>query len=176
MLAMSSSTDYYQDPDAHQLAAISIKGLTGPGILYRGETVIEEGKTYMPSDLVFSPQEPFTSASSLTYSFIDKSGQESSPHVIQFNPLTRSAQHMRESLRLYPVPAKDHCIIELPSEYQGPVEFDLFDLNGRILQSRQLSGSGSIIHVDLTGVGSGMYFFLIRTPHTVLNGKLEVIK
>lgn len=176
ILAMSSSTDYYQDPDAHQLAAISIIGLTGPGVLYHGETIVEQGKTYMPSDLVFSPQEPFTSSSSLTYSFIDKSGQESSSHEIQFNPSTRSKENIRDIFSLYPIPAKDHCIIVMPPEHQGPVEFNLFDLNGRKLQSRQLSSSGDKIHVDLSDVGSGMYFFLIRTRQAVVNGKLEVIK
>ena len=130
----------------------------------------------MPSDLVFRPQEPYSSASSLTYTFIDKSGQESSSHEIQFHPMTRSTLRMRESFHLYPIPAKDHCNIILPPEHRGPVKFNLFDLNGRLLQSRQILSSGDKIHVDLSDVGSGMYFYLISTQHAVVNGKLEIIK
>jgi hypothetical protein len=96
--------------------------------------------------------------------------------MIQFHPMTRSTRPVRESFHLYPVPAKDHCKFVFPPDLRGPLEFSLFDLNGRLLQSRQFVSIGDEMHVDLTAVGSGMYFYLIRTPNAVFNGKLEVIK
>jgi len=131
LLEFSSSEDYYQDLDHHKMAGISIKELVGPGHIFQGETRIEQGKIYDPSDLVFSPQEPFNSASSLVYSFIDKSGQESSNHMIQFNPALNLRQDIRPHFRLYPVPAGDFCTIEIPSTHQGSIDFLLFDLNGK---------------------------------------------
>ncbi len=176
LLALTSSQDFYQDPDHHKMAGISIKELTGPGHMFLGETRVEQGKTYDPSDLVFTPQEPFNSSSSLVYSFIDKSGQESSNHTIQFIPAVNVKQGIRPNFRLYPVPAKEFCIIEIPPDHLGPIDFFLFDLNGKTLQSLHSKITGKNLTIDLTGVESGIYFYMIRTRQAVVNGKIEVIK
>ena len=158
------------------MAGISIKELAGPGHMFMGETRVEQGKIYDPSDLVFSPQEPFSSSSSLVYSFIDKSGQESSDYTIQFNPAVNVSQEVRENFRLYPVPAKEFCMIEIPPDYLGPIDFFLFDLNGKTLQTLHLKITERTLVIDLTGVESGIYFYLIRNSQAVVNGKIEVIK
>jgi hypothetical protein len=176
LLGFNSSEDFYRDQDYHSMAGISIKETAGPGRLYLGDTLIEQGKIYGPSDLIFQPQEPFNSSSSLTYSFIDFSGQESSDHIIQFIPAVNATLRVRESFRLYPVPAREFCIIEIPTEHLGPIEFFLFDLNGKILQSLQLKNTDSLLNIDLTAVESGMYFYLILTDQALVNGKIEVIK
>ena len=141
-----------------------------------GETKVEQGNIYDPSDLIFSPQEPFSSQSIFTYSFIDKSGQESSYHTIQFNPSVSVNQDIRESFRLYPVPAQEYCIIEIPPDHMGPLEFFLFDLNGKTLQSLQSKNTGRTLTIDLTTVENGIYLYLIKTRQAVVNGKIEVIK
>jgi len=171
-----SSQDFYQDLDHHNMAAISIKELAGPGHMFMGETRVEQGKIYDPSDLVFSPQEPFSSSSSLVYSFIDKSGQESSDYTIQFNPALNVSQEVRENFRLYPVPAKEFCMIEIPPDHLGPIDFFLFDLNGKTLQTLHSKNTEGTLVIDLAGVESGIYFYLIRTNQAVVNGKVEVIK
>lgn len=176
VLELYSSQDYYQDLDHHKMAGISIKELSGPGHILLGETRIEEGRIYDPSDLVFSPQEPYNNASSLVYSFIDRSGQESSNHTIRFNPTLNIKQKSRADFHVYPVPAQDFCIIEIPLGHQGPIDFFLFDLNGKTLQSLHSKTTGTKHTVDLSGVESGIYFYLIRTGKTVKNGKIEVIK
>jgi hypothetical protein len=158
------------------MAGISIQELTGPGHLFHGETRIEEGEIYDPSDLVFSPQEPFSSSSSMVYSFIDKSGQESSDYTILFNPVVNVEHQFLENFRLYPVPARESCTIEFPPDHQGSIDFFLFDLNGKTLQSLHSNISGRYLTIDLTGVESGIYFYLIRTRQAVVNGKIEVIK
>jgi len=176
LLKFISSQDFYWDKDHHNLARISIKEIAGPGHLFMGETKVEQGKIYDPSDLVFSPQEPFSSSTSLIYSFIDKSGQESSSHTIQFNPVVNVNQELRESFRLYPVPAQEFLMIEIPPDHLGPIDFFLFDLNGKTLQSLHSKTTGRMLSVDLTGVESGIYFYLIKTRLSVVNGKIEVIK
>ena len=176
LLEFLSSQDFYRDPDYHSMAGISIKDITGPGHFFMGETKVEQGNIYDPSDLVFSPQEPFSSQSILTYSFIDKSGQESSDYTIQFNPVVNVNQGLRESFRLYPVPAQEYCIIEIPPDHMGPLEFFLFDLNGKTLQSLHSKITGRTLTIDLTTVESGIYLYLIKTRQAVVNGKIEVIK
>jgi len=176
LLKFISSQDFYLDPDYHLMAGISIKELTGPGLMFLGETKVEQGKIYDPADLVFSPQKPYTSSSSMVYSFIDKSGQESSEYTIQFIPTVNVSQGVREEFRLYPVPAKEFCTIEIPPDHQGPVNFILFDLNGKMIQSLHLKITGANLIIDLSEVGSGIYFYLIRTRQAVVNGKIEVIK
>jgi len=176
ILEFTSSLDFYQDPDKHKLAGISIKEISGPGQFRLGETNLEQGNIYAPSDLVFSPQEPFNSISTLTYSFIDKSGQESPDYSLRFDPAANTGADIRASFRLFPVPAKDFCTIEIPPDHQGPLDYFLFDLNGRVLQSKHSNSSGEQLNIDLSGVESGIYFYLIKTRSSVVNGKLEVIK
>jgi hypothetical protein len=175
-LEFISSEEYYHDPDLHQMAGIFVKKLTGPGKMYLGDTMLEQGKVYDPADLIFSPEEPLSSGSSLEYSFIDRSGQESSVHTIQFNPMVRATQTSRERFHIYPIPARDFCILDLPPDFQGPLYFYLFDLNGRLLKSLQTISTGKQLHIDLTRMDSGIYFFLIKTRESLINGKIEVIK
>jgi hypothetical protein len=85
-------------------------------------------------------------------------------------------QELRESFRLYPVPAQEFLMIEIPPDHLGPIDFFLFDLNGKTLQSLHSKTTGRMLSVDLTGVESGIYFYLIKTRLSVVNGKIEVIK
>jgi hypothetical protein len=176
ILGFNSSHDFYSDPDYHNMAGISIIEISGPGHLYLGDTLLEQGQTYGPSDLIFKPQEPFTNSSILRYSFIDASGQEGSEHIISFLPAVHAAQRARENFRLYPVPARDFCFIEIPSQHRGAIEFSLVDLNGKILQLHHFKNTGSLLKIDLTTVDSGMYFYLLKTDQSLVNGKIQVIK
>lgn len=176
ILEFLSSQDYYGDPDQHLMSGISIKELTGPGLIYVGDTLVEEGKIYDPCDMIFSPQAPSSSTSNLTYSFIDKSGQESITHMIQFNPAVNVSQQIRDNFPVYPIPAKEYCIIELPPEHQGPAAFYLYDINGRLLRSMQTGSTGSRLRIDLSQVENGLYLYLLKTRQAVVNGKIEVIK
>ena len=175
-LGFISTGEFYSDQDHHQLAGISIKEITGPGQLYLDNTRIDPGNIYDPADLEFHPHEPFSSATSLTYSFIDKSGQESSDYSIWFNPTLDVPHVNRQSLRVYPVPSRDFCIIELPPDYPDPVGFFLFDMNGKRLKSLYFPGGSREMNIDLTGVGSGIYIYMIKTDLSVVNGKIEVIR
>jgi hypothetical protein len=176
LLGFNTTQDFYTDPDHHRMAAINIKEVSGPGKMFFGELAVEQGLVYSPSDLVFQPREPYNTPTSLTYSFTDISGQESSDHIIEFVPSVSLTQRIREHFRLYPVPARDYCIIEIPPEHTGPIEYYLFDLNGKILQSLRLKNTDSFLNIDLTALESGMYFYLILTDQALVNGKIEVIK
>jgi hypothetical protein len=176
LLEFASSQDYFWDPDSHAMAAITVKEISGPGLILLDGAPVEEGKTYQPSDLNFSPQEPFSSASTFVYSFIDKSGMESTAHTIRFDPLVHTLRKAQEHFHLYPIPASDFCMIDLPPDHVGQVDFYLFDLNGRMLQTHHSSGTESSLHIDLSGMESGIYLYLIKTRQAVVNGKIEVIK
>jgi len=175
-LGFTSPGEFYSDQDHHLLAGISIKNITGPGELYLDNTRIGHGKVYDPSDLEFRPREPLSGATILTYSFIDKSGQESSDYTIMFNPTLDIPHVNRESLRVYPVPSHDFCIIEIPPDYPDPIDFFLFDINGKTLKSLHFPGGNKSLNIDLTGVGSGIYLYLIKTDRSVVNGKIEVVR
>jgi hypothetical protein len=176
LLVFNSSGGYYSDDDQHMMSGISIKQITGPGQFYRDNSRIVTGTMYEPGEIVFEPHEPLSSATRLVYSVIDKSGQESSDYSIWFNPALRTHSSHREVFRLYPVPSSDFCTIEIPEGHAGPIEFFLFDLNGKLLQSLHTTYAISELNIDLTGVESGIYLYLIKTGLSVVNGKIEVIK
>jgi len=176
ILGFNSSQDFYSDPDYHSMAGVSIKEISGPGQFYLGDTLVEQGTSYGPSDLIFKPREPFNNSSILRYSFIDASGQEGSEHIITFLPAVNATQRVRENFRLYPLPARDFCFIEIPSQHQGSIEFYLIDLKGKVLQSHHFKSKGSLLKIDLTAVESGMYFYLLKTDRSLVNGKIQVIK
>ena len=176
LLEFLSSEAFYSDPDNHSMGGISVKTITGPGQFYMEGTLIKEGDIYPPGDLVFQAREPHNSPSNLVYSFFDKSGQESANYSILFSPSTDVIQEARESFRLYPVPAQEYCILEIPPNHLGPIDFFLFDLNGKTLQSLRSKINEQNLEIDLSGVKNGIYIYLIRTRLSVVNGKLEVIK
>jgi hypothetical protein len=74
------------------------------------------------------------------------------------------------------VPARDFCVIEIPEEHMGPIEFFLFELNGKRLQTLHTKASESSMNIDLSGLETGIYLYLLRTRQAVVNGKIEVIK
>ena len=57
-----------------------------------------------------------------------------------------------------------------------PIDFFLFDLNGKSLQTIHSKASGRNLIIDMTGMESGIYFYLINTRQALVNGKIEVIK
>jgi hypothetical protein len=176
LLEFLSSEDFYSDPDNHPMAGISVKAITGPGKFYMDGAIIEEENIYAPGDLVFQAREPHNSPSSLVYSFFDKSGQESANYSIHFSPNTDVIKEAREIFRLYPVPAQEYCILEIPPDHLGLIDLFLFDLNGKTIQSVHSEINQKNLMIDLSGVENGIYFYLVRTRLSVVNGKLEVIK
>ena len=176
VIGFSSSRDFFSDRDQHALAGVAVKEITGAGLFYREESSLAPGTLYEPFDLVFQPQGPQGSSSSLTYSFIDKSGQESSDYTLWFNPSVQVPQKPQETFRIYPLPARDFCTIEIPAEHQGQIDFLLFDLNGKKLQAVSRHMTQKILTIDLSTVESGIYIYLLKTSRTVIHGKIEVLK
>lgn len=176
VVGLSSSGDFFSDQDDHKMARISIKEISGSGQFYNGDARVAQENIYDPFDLIFQPQEPYSSSTSLIYSFIDKSGQESSDYTLWFNPAVQISQKIRETFHVYPVPASEFFIIEIPAGHQGPIDFFLFDLNGKKLQSLHYPAANKSLTIDLSEAESGIYIYQIRTRLTVVNGKIEVLK
>ncbi|MEN8157803.1 MAG: CotH kinase family protein [Bacteroidota bacterium] len=175
LLPFYSTTDFYSDADHHHLAGISVKNIEGPGQFYANEERIESGHIYEPVDITFQPGELQYDGTILQYSFIDQSGQESSDYTIQFLNATGLNRDAADVFRIYPNPAQHICTIEITDNHMGPVDFYLFDLNGRVLKQLHSNQTERILTVDLTRVKSGIYFYMIKTSKSVRNGKLEVV-
>lgn len=66
-----------------------------------------------------------------------------------------------ESVKLYPNPVSDYCILELSSSLSKYiVEFLLYDKNGKIQIKRNIEDSFSVISKN--GMASGIYYYTIR--------------
>lgn len=68
-------------------------------------------------------------------------------------------QFAAQQIKLYPNPTSARVNIELGASAQGKVE--IFDLNGRMMQSATLQGQSQSI--NMAGMASGVYFFKITT-------------
>jgi len=176
VLSFLSSPDFYSDPDNHSLAGISVKSIEGPGRIYSNYNQVSSGNIYEPSDFIFQTDKPYYVATLLQYSFIDQSGQESSDYSINFLNATSITPDSQEGFRLYPIPAQHECYFEIPASHLGPIDFYLFDLNGKILQHRNMIQTDKILSIDLSDISNGMYIYMLKTPLTVRNGKIDVIK
>ena len=83
-----------------------------------------------------------------------------------------------ETLKVYPVPAKDRCNIQLPVNSAGKAKLDVFDVTGRsIKQVQQSISSSNLLQWDLKDrngkkILPGMYYGLI----TVNNRKAYQVK
>lgn len=77
----------------------------------------------------------------------------------------------------YPSPASQALTIPITLDQPTEIEVSIFDLNGRKLDSQSkgvLSGGEHAVSLDLNGLPSGLYTFLIQTPKGALGSKFVV--
>ncbi len=95
----------------------------------------------------------------LTYTFSDASGcTASAGDTITLVACTGIATVDTRAIRVYPNPAHDHVIISSSTDLSGS-RCLIADLNGRLLQVTQLSGTSQ--YLDLSKVEKGVYFLQI---------------
>ena len=62
------------------------------------------------------------------------------------------------SLHLYPNPAGDFVMIELPDDVVGEVIIDVFDLTGRKVSNFKIFNNGNPVEYNTASLKPGLYF------------------
>jgi len=74
------------------------------------------------------------------------------------------------SLKIYPVPANDYLMVELPSGTKTTTgEYLISDLTGRTIKSAKISSA--VVSIDVSQLQPGMYFLTIQSGNKKLSAK-----
>lgn len=71
-------------------------------------------------------------------------------------------------LKVFPNPATEALVLEWEDNYRGKVSLELRDLNGRLLQQRQVAKSARKLSepLELDGLASGIYYLRVQQGNT----------
>ncbi|WP_010521311.1 S1 family serine peptidase [Aquimarina agarivorans] len=72
--------------------------------------------------------------------------------------------------KLYPNPALDYVNIEFTHAYEPDSLFEVFDINGSVVLSKNKLESGAV--VDISSLEKGAYIFTFKTGDLIKNGKI----
>jgi hypothetical protein len=99
--------------------------------------------------------------------------RETNHTFFYYSPLdaTSVSENLKEELKVYPNPAREYVFVDL-SRFKTDAEFELYDLTGKRIITRTVSGSSQI---SLDGLRKGLYLYIITMPgqHRI-SGKLAV--
>jgi hypothetical protein len=171
-----TSDDFYFDWDNHELAAIYVNSVEGPGKISTDLKIVESNVEYDADDFVYEPGDQNLEPTIFTYYFIDRSGQRSKNHSIEFSNLTNLTSAKVQALKQYPIPARDEFFIELPEISAQFLEFFIFDISGNVVKKITLNQAPVKLRVDVQSLSSGMYFFHLKLDGDSYYGKIEVVK
>ena len=174
----TSSSDLYFDPDGHQLAAVTVTSVSGPGEIWVEGAQLTEGGTYSPTNFQYYPAEDKEdSITILNYKFIDYSGGESLEHSVVFMNLSSAmTPAVIENVNIFPVPSDDYCYIQIPGEDRGKAVIRIFDIIGNHIHTEAFLADQSLIELSLSGFRNGMYVLVLQLGEKVYTGKLLVHK
>ncbi len=175
LIDLHSSGEYYFDSDGHEMAAVQAVVLHGPGQISTGGVMVTGNTFYEPGDFSFTPTEPLGVVTELVYRFIDRSGQAGLLHTIRFEPVTETVNDARLTMKQYPNPAMDRCMLQFSDAVNGACLFTLLDITGKIMIQHTGYISEGQLAVDLSGVQPGFYLVTVSTARGVFHGKIEVI-
>ena len=77
----------------------------------------------------------------------------------------------RSLLNIYPIPATQQVTISLPSSDKG-YQLVLFDMNGRQIQHRTITGGSSEYQLNINDLRSGLYLISLHNEDGVWTGKI----
>jgi len=75
-------------------------------------------------------------------------------------------ENILESVTIHPNPVTDQLIIELPSSITQAVEYDIFDISGRVITQGESDSNKAIM---LNNLSSGLYIIQISTPYATVS-------
>jgi len=85
------------------------------------------------------------------------------------------AAPLKEWVSCYPNPVTANGQLKISSSTDAPVEFSLFNLNGKLV-SHQLINGNDIINIGKLQLSMGTYLYHIKGNGIIRNGKLTVVK
>ena len=85
------------------------------------------------------------------------------------------AAPLKEWVSCYPNPVTANGQLKISSSTDAPVEFSLFNLNGKLV-SHQLINGNDIINIGKLQLSMGTYLYHIKGNGIIHNGKLTVVK
>jgi len=176
VVPFASSGDFYFDWDNHDLAAIYVNSVDGPGKISAGVKTVVSNEQYEANDFIFEPGEQNNKATEFSYYFIDRSGQRSKKHIIKFSNLTSSYSSALQALKHYPSPANNEFFIEFPGVEQNQLEFNLFDISGKNVEEITLSEFPGKVCVNIQTLSSGIYIYRVKMNDNNYYGKIKVVK
>jgi endonuclease I len=80
-----------------------------------------------------------------------------------------------EEMELFPNPASEVLNIEFPEEV-GPASVQIFDLQGRLINTYQIEGFSSQISIDVSYMKSGVYIAKLNTRDIVIQDIFSISK
>jgi hypothetical protein len=176
ILPFSRASNLYFDPDGHQLAAVTVTSVSGPGEIWVEGEELKEGSTYNPTDFFYYPAEDNDdSITVLNYRFIDYSGGKSLEHsVVLMNLPSGLTPSKTQDVNVFPVPSEDYCFIQMPGEETGNAIIRIFDMSGNHICTEETFSDQGLIKLSLSGYRNGMYVFILRFKENMHSGRLLI--
>ncbi len=86
-----------------------------------------------------------------------------------------SEQELNAALDIYPNPAHQNLFIKYDLMFGPDDYFEITDVSGKIIRSEKLNrGSEQTQQIDVSGISSGMYFFILHTEEQTIGKKLVI--
>lgn len=75
-------------------------------------------------------------------------------------------------LKLFPNPTSGSFTIQLESSDGGEVEYLLLDINGRLIQTKKMTGQRQEVNMDISTHAAGLYLLRIRKGSTIVSERI----
>jgi hypothetical protein len=81
-------------------------------------------------------------------------------------------QYPENELVLFPNPAKYEVVVAIPKSYKGNLQIDIFDIQGKMVASKNFETSSNFEKTDISNLSSGYYIVQLKSE----NGKVSRLK
>ena len=85
------------------------------------------------------------------------------------------ASPLKEWISCYPNPVAANGELKISSSTDTPLEFSLFNLNGKLI-AHQLINGNDLINIGKLQLSMGTYLYHVKGNSIMRNGKLTVVK
>ncbi len=92
--------------------------------------------------------------------------------------LTREASVVDYNLKIFPNPASDLLVIQILDINRENLKMELFDFNGKLIETTSLLQGSTIAYFDTKGIYSGLYLLKATNENGIFiaTKKVEIIK
>ena len=105
---------------------------------------------------------------------------ENNTYVVSFMLSVKLAvgieDELKKSIKMYPNPADNTLNVELENTYLGPVNFELYDLNGGLIKSETFLKTTTLTNkdIDVDQIKSGLYLLMLRLDRNEIWSKIMI--